>query len=63
MIGQFPFLGREFDGNYLIRHFAVHGFPYMLIYKIESERVIILAVFNSRQDPRKLRDVLAPYLV
>ena len=63
MIGQFPFMGREFEGNYLIRHFAVHGFPYMLIYKIESERAIVLAVFNSRQDPRKLHDVLAPYLV
>ena len=36
MIGQFPFMGREFEGNYLIRHFAVHGFPYMLIYKIEA---------------------------
>ena len=41
----------------------MHGFPYILIYKIESERVIVLAVFNSRQDPRKLRDMLTPYLV
>ena len=30
----------------------VHRFPYSVFYRVESERIVVLAVFHGRRDPR-----------
>ena len=34
-----------------VRKGVVSGFPYIVIYRPETDRVIILSVFNCRRDP------------
>ena len=35
------------------RQAALKKFPYVVVYEVENEKVIIYAVFNMKQDPRK----------
>lgn len=34
-----------------VRRAVVHRFPYSLIYQIEAERILVVAVFHDRRDP------------
>ena len=35
-----------------IRRVVVRRFPYSIFYKVESQQVVVLAVFHSRRNPR-----------
>jgi plasmid stabilization system protein ParE len=35
-----------------IRRATVRRFPYSVFYKVEPQRVVVLAVFHSRRDPK-----------
>jgi len=37
-----------------IRRFVLHTFPFKLLYAIEEDRVLVLAVMHMRQRPREL---------
>jgi plasmid stabilization system protein ParE len=45
---------REFRGE--IRRAVLQRFPYTLHFVIESERIVILAVFHVKRNPRSLED-------
>jgi plasmid stabilization system protein ParE len=47
---QFPRIRGE------IRRAVLQRFPYTLHFLIESERIVILAVFHVKRDPRALED-------
>jgi plasmid stabilization system protein ParE len=36
-----------------VRRAMTHRFPYGVHYRIDKNRIIVIAVFHSRQDPRK----------
>ncbi len=38
------------------RHAIVPKFPYLVLYKVEPDRIVILAVFHSKRDPQIWRD-------
>jgi plasmid stabilization system protein ParE len=33
------------------RQSIVHRFPYSIVYRIEADRILVLAVFHGRRDP------------
>jgi plasmid stabilization system protein ParE len=35
-----------------VRRAVVHKFPYLILYKVEPNQVVILAVFHSKRDPQ-----------
>ena len=39
-----------------VRRALLHGFPYSLIFTIESDRVFVLAVAHQKRDPEYWRD-------
>ncbi|MEM9541568.1 MAG: type II toxin-antitoxin system RelE/ParE family toxin [Cyanobacteria bacterium P01_E01_bin.42] len=39
-----------------VRRAIVPKFPYLILYKIEPEQIVILAVFHSKRDPQIWRD-------
>jgi plasmid stabilization system protein ParE len=41
-----------------VRRAVVHRFPYSLIYQIEDEQILIVAVFHDRRDPAAWRSRL-----
>lgn len=46
---QFPELGVVLRGS--IRRLSLRRFPYSLLYRVESERIYILAVMHHRRRP------------
>lgn len=38
------------------RKVLLRRFPYLVLYAVEEERILITAVFHGRQDPRKRSD-------
>lgn len=38
-----------------LRRIVVREFPYTIHYLVESEQVVIVAVFHAKRDPRRLR--------
>jgi len=51
-ISKNPFTYGYVDNKELIRDVQIGRFPYVIIYKIEAERVIILSVHNTHKKPR-----------
>ena len=39
-----------------VRRTVVSKFPYLILYKVESNLVVILAIFHSKRDPRAWKD-------
>lgn len=48
-IEQFPLLWPVYEGEF--RRYLVKRFPYALVYRIESERIFIIAVAHNRRKP------------
>jgi len=45
----FPFAGRT-GGAHATREWVVRGYPYILVYEVEADEVMILGVFHGAQD-------------
>ena len=54
LIRKFPFLGEEIEPE--IRRCLVDRFPYALIYGIEDQTIIVIAVAHTRRDPHYWMD-------
>ncbi|CAN1208959.1 type II toxin-antitoxin system RelE/ParE family toxin [Tumidithrix helvetica PCC 7403] len=39
-----------------VRRAVVRKFPYLILYKVEPDRVVVLAVFHSKRDPQVWQD-------
>ncbi len=48
-LAQFPELGAPLRGT--LRRLALRRFPYSLLYRIETDRIYILAVMHHRRRP------------
>jgi plasmid stabilization system protein ParE len=56
LLRQFPALGPTFDGA--VRQLSVSRTPYVIIYKLQPDRVHLLRLFDSRQDwQNQLKDI------
>lgn len=53
-LAQFPEAMQVLEAE--IRRWPVKGFPHGVLYRIEDERIVILAVFHPRRDPALWRD-------
>lgn len=51
-ISRNPFAYSYIDGRNLIRDVKLKRFPFVIIYKVEAERVVILSVHNTNKYPR-----------
>jgi plasmid stabilization system protein ParE len=49
-IAQTPELGERVFRH--VRRVVVHRFPYSVYYTVEPERIVVIAVFHGRRDPR-----------
>jgi plasmid stabilization system protein ParE len=54
LIGERPRLWAEIEPG--VRRALLRGFPYSLIYSIESDRVFVLAVMHQKRRPGYWRD-------
>jgi plasmid stabilization system protein ParE len=50
---RFPQIGRVYSGKYR-RLLLPNRYPHAIIYVVESNRIVIHAVFDLRQNPEKL---------
>jgi plasmid stabilization system protein ParE len=55
-VRRFPQIGRSYLSKY--RRYLLPRYPLAIIYVPESNRIVIHAVFDLRQDPQKLLDRL-----
>lgn len=39
-----------------VRRVVVRKFPYLILYKVEPSRIVVLAVFHSKRDPQVWQD-------
>lgn len=39
-----------------VRRAIVRRFPYLVLYKVESSQIVVLAVFHSKRDPQDWQD-------
>ena len=51
---RFPLIGRLYRGQY--RRLLIPRYPFGIFYVTESNRIVIHAVLDLRQDPEKLRE-------
>jgi plasmid stabilization system protein ParE len=51
---KFPLIGRLYRGRY--RRLLIPRYPFGIFYVVESNRIVIHAVLDLRQDPKKLRE-------
>jgi plasmid stabilization system protein ParE len=51
---RFPLIGRLYRGRY--RRLLIPGYAFGIFYVAESNRIIIHAVLDLRQDPEKVRE-------
>ncbi len=51
-ISKNPFAFSFIDNKNLIRDVQIDRFPFVIIYKIESDTVIILSVHHTRKNPK-----------
>ncbi len=49
----FPHSGRRLVGEY--RYARILGFPYGMVYRLESDSLVIRAVWHAEQNPESLR--------
>ncbi len=49
---QHPFAFKQIFKQF--RQTSVRKFPYIILYEIENEKIVIYAVFNTWQNPKKL---------
>src|ERR1700726_2965930 len=51
---KFPLIGRLYRGRY--RRLLIPRYPFGIFYVVESNRIVIHAVLDLRQDPKKIRE-------
>ena len=39
-----------------LRGFVVSRFPYLILYKVDKYKILVISVFNTRQNPERLED-------
>jgi plasmid stabilization system protein ParE len=49
---QQPYYYFKINGKY--RKIVIPSFPYMVVYRIEEQTVIVIAVFHQKKHPKKL---------
>ncbi|HET8782371.1 MAG TPA: type II toxin-antitoxin system RelE/ParE family toxin [Pyrinomonadaceae bacterium] len=54
LIAAYPFVGEEIEPE--IRRCLFNRFPYALIYGIEDQTIIVIAVAHTRRDPHYWMD-------
>lgn len=55
LIALFPFLGRQTNRKDIRIKILRH---YQIVYKVKPKRIEILAVWDSRQDPEQLKEII-----
>ena len=55
MLASFPEMGTIIEPDYRTRKLVVTKYNYVVVYKLERELIQIIQVFDTRQDPDKLR--------
>ena len=50
---RFPLIGRLYRGRY--RRLLIPRYPFGIFYVVESNRIVIHAVLDLREDPEKIR--------
>jgi plasmid stabilization system protein ParE len=55
---RFPLLGRVYRGRY--RRLLIPKYPFGVFYVAESNRIVIHAILDLRQDPEKIRRRFGP---
>lgn len=50
-IQENPELFRQVYGN--VRHGSIHRFPYSICYRVQGDRIEVLAVFHGFRDPSR----------
>lgn len=50
---QQPYYYFKINGKY--RRIVLPSFPYMVVYRIEEQTVIVIAVFHQKKHPKKLK--------
>lgn len=58
-IGEHPNLNAEIEPG--VRRAFLRGFPYALVYTVESDRVLVLAVMHHRRRPGYWKDRGRPW--
>jgi len=53
---SFPLIGRLYRGRY--RRLLIPRYPFGIFYVVESDRIVIHAIFDLRRSPEKLRERL-----
>jgi plasmid stabilization system protein ParE len=51
---MFPLIGRLYRSRY--RRLLIPRYPFGIFYVVESNRIVIHAVLDLRQDPKKIRE-------
>jgi toxin ParE1/3/4 len=51
---KFPLIGRLYRGRY--RRLLIPRYPFGIFYVVESNRIVVHAVPDLRQDPEKIRE-------
>ena len=51
---KFPLIGQLYRGRY--RRLLIPRYPFGIFYVVESNRIVIHAVLDLRQDPKKIRE-------
>jgi plasmid stabilization system protein ParE len=50
---RFPLVGRTYRGRY--RRLLIARYPFGIFYVVESDRIVVHAILDLRQDPEKIR--------
>ncbi len=50
LLDAYPEIGRRIDGTF--RRIHLNRFPYSLVYTVESDKILIVAVAHHRRHPR-----------
>jgi|SRR6056297_712791 len=48
--GTFPFRYKK-----KLRGFVIRRFPYLILYILDNDNIIVFSVFNTRQNPERLK--------
>jgi plasmid stabilization system protein ParE len=54
---RFPLVGRIYRGRY--RRLLISRYPFGIFYVAESNRIVVHAILDLRQDPEKIRERLS----
>jgi len=50
---RFPLVGRVYRGRY--RRLLISRYPFGIFYVVESDRIVVHAILDLRQDPEKIQ--------